>query len=112
MIARAVGLTHSPSSSAICIITNHPEEWDNFRKDENAGIYPIQHKPLQDIIEITCEWAHNNKGNHNLVLLLVDDLDAIAKLGGLSGTKSTLAAPARTQTPGMADHYIEFSEGN
>jgi hypothetical protein len=86
MIARAVDLTHSPAEVQYCIVTSHPEEWDRFEKSENCvGIYPIQHEATSDILESLVEWAHANKGNQqSSVLLLVDDLDQIAKLGGLT----------------------------
>jgi hypothetical protein len=86
MIARAVDLTHSPTEVQYCIITNHADEWERFDQSENCvGIYPIQHEATSNILESLVDWAHSNKGTpQSTVLLLVDDLDEVAKLGGLS----------------------------
>lgn len=86
MIARAVDLTHSPSEVQYCIITNHADEWERFDRSENCvGIYPIQHEATSNILESLAEWARSNKGTEgSTVILLVDDLYATAKLGGLT----------------------------
>lgn len=85
MIARAVDLIHSPSEVQYCIITNHSDEWNLFDKSGNSvGLYPIQHETTSEILESLVEWAHSNKGKQNSVLLLIDDLYEISKLGGLT----------------------------
>ena len=85
MIARGVDLVHSPSEVQYCIITNHIDEWNHFDKSENSvGMYPIQHDSTSTILESLVEWAHSNKGKQNSVILFVDDLYEVSKLGGLT----------------------------
>ncbi|MFN8412475.1 MAG: hypothetical protein U0Z26_08810 [Anaerolineales bacterium] len=85
MIARAVDLIHTPTEVQYCIITNHSDEWHRFEKSENSvGIYPIETETTTSILESLVEWARTNKGNQqSSVLLLIDNLEEVTKLGGL-----------------------------
>lgn len=85
MIARAVDLLHTPTEVQYCIVSNHSDEWNRFDKSENCvGIYPIETETLTTILESLVEWARTNKGNQqSSVLLLIDNLQEVTKLGGL-----------------------------
>ncbi len=82
MITRAVELLHPPSEVQYGVITQYPEEWINFQEnDNNAGIYVPQDNTSEELLQSLVTWAHNNKGDSQSVLLLIDDLEAVTKLG-------------------------------
>jgi hypothetical protein len=81
MLARATEFLHSPSEVQYSVITQHPKEWDGFHGNQNnAGIYDTQNPTAQDLLYSLVNWAHNNKGDQQSVLLLMDDLEAMTKL--------------------------------
>ena len=80
-IARATDLLHSSSEVQYSVITQYPNEWNNFQNSQNnAGIYSTQNPITQDLLYSLVTWAHNNKGDQQSVLLLIDDLEALTKL--------------------------------
>jgi tRNA A37 threonylcarbamoyladenosine biosynthesis protein TsaE len=80
-IAQAAELLHSPSEVEYGIITPYPREWDSFRSNRNiAGIYAAQDSTTQDLLHSLVTWAHNNKGDQQSVLLLIDNLESLIKL--------------------------------
>ncbi len=81
MVARAVELLHIPSSVQSGIITQYPDEWKNFQGSQSTvGIYATQENNTSELLQSLVTWAHNNKGEGQSILLLVDDLEAISKL--------------------------------
>jgi len=81
-IARAVELMHSPEEVQYGVVTQYPDEWNNFQgAQNNAGIYIMQDGATQELLQSLVAWAHSNKGKGQSVLLLIDDLEAIAKPG-------------------------------
>jgi hypothetical protein len=81
-IARAAEIMHPSSAVQYSVITQYPNEWAGFQNDQNnAGIYSTQDPIVQDLLYSLVTWAHNNKGNQQSVLLLIDDLEAVTKLG-------------------------------
>ena len=81
MIARAVELLHTPSDVQSAIITQHPDEWKNFQENQSTvGIYSTQDNNTRELLQSLVTWAHNNKGEGQSILLLIDDLEAITKL--------------------------------
>ena len=80
MIARAAELLHDPSGVQSAIITQHPDEWKNFQNDSIVGIYSTQDKNTHELLQSLVTWAHNNKGEGQAILLLIDDLEAVTKL--------------------------------
>lgn len=80
-VARAADLLHSPDSVQYAIVTAKPDEWKNFYGSENnAGIYLTSDENTTELLEALVKWAHQNRGEGQSVLLLIDDLDAILKL--------------------------------
>ena len=80
-IARATEILHLPSEVQYSVITQQPKEWNGFHGDQNnAGIYATQNPTVQDLLLSLVTWAHNNKGDQQSVLLLIDDLEALTKL--------------------------------
>jgi hypothetical protein len=81
MIARAAELLHTPSDVQAGIITQHPDEWKNFQSNQNTvGIYSTQEDTTRELLQSLVTWAHNNKGEGQSILLLIDDLEALTKL--------------------------------
>jgi hypothetical protein len=82
VVAHAVDLTHSPADVKYGVITSHPDEWSVFQDRPNsAGIHSTTHaKDPQEFLHSLVEWAHNNKGQRQSILLLVDDLEAATRL--------------------------------
>ena len=81
MIARAAELLHTPSNVQSGIITQHLDDWKNFRDNQSTvGIYATQENNTNELLQSLVTWAHNNKGEGQSILLLIDDLEAISKL--------------------------------
>ena len=81
MIARAAELLHSPSEVQYGVITQYPDEWSNFQSNQNnAGVYTMQDNATQELLQSLVTWAHNNKGEGQSILLLIDDLEVMTKL--------------------------------
>ena len=81
MIARAVELLHTPSDVQSGIITQYPDEWKKFQENQSmVGIYATQETNAPELLQSLVTWAHNNKGEGQSLLLLIDDLEAVTKL--------------------------------
>ena len=81
MITRAAELLHSPEEVQYGVITQYKDEWTNFQENQNsAGIYSTQDNTTQELLQSLVTWAHNNKGDAQSVLLIIDDLEAVTKL--------------------------------
>jgi len=81
-VARAIELKHSPSEVEFGVLTSFPGDWDAFRESQNlAGICAPGDDTAKDLLYSLVSWAHNNKGERQSVVLLIDDLESAAKLG-------------------------------
>jgi len=81
MVAHAAELLHSPSDVQTGIITQYPDKWNNFRNSQSTvGIYSTQENNTVELLQSLVTWAHNNKGEGQSILLLIDDLEALIKL--------------------------------
>jgi hypothetical protein len=86
LIARAAELLHVPAEVQYGVVTQHPDEWDAFHGSKhNAGIWEAQKENTQELLQSLVNWAHQNKGEGQFFLLLVDDLEAITKLDDPAG---------------------------
>jgi hypothetical protein len=64
------------------VVTEHPDEWDEIEGPKHrVGIFPANQSSSQDFISSLASWAHSNRHTKQTILLLVDDLEAIARLG-------------------------------
>ena len=80
-IALAAAMLHRPEQLQFGIVTSHPDEWSGWEEIPNdVGIFPLQHRSCEDFILSLASWAHGNKSSRQSVLLLLDDLEAVAKL--------------------------------
>lgn len=81
VIARAAELMHTPAEVEYGIVTPYPDEWHQFHDRQNsAGIYSTHDTSAQEFLYSLVSWAHNNKGEQQAVLLLIDDLESALKL--------------------------------
>jgi hypothetical protein len=80
-LACAAGLMHQPEQLQFGALTSHPDEWGALEGiPNNVGIFPLYHQSAEDFILSLASWAHGNKSSKQAVLLLIDDLEDIAKL--------------------------------
>lgn len=79
--AQSICKTHDSQDVQFGVITNHPDEWDAIENTTHrAGIFSVQHSSTQDFLLSLASWAHSNKNNKQSVVLLIDDLEAVANL--------------------------------
>jgi hypothetical protein len=80
-VALAAGMMHQPKQLQFGALTNHPDEWSGLEEIPNqVGIFPLSHQSAEDFILSLASWAHENKSSKQVVLLLLDDLEAVSKM--------------------------------
>lgn len=80
-IVRSLVRTHQPNDLQYGVITNNLHEWIEIENtSHSAGVFSSGDNNAKDLIRSMTAWAHENKKARQSVLLLVDDLEAIAKL--------------------------------
>jgi len=80
-IARGVERMHEPEDVQYCVMTAFPEQWEGFSDAiHSAGIFPVDHPSVIDILSSLNNWAHHNKGSQQSVILLLDGLENIEKI--------------------------------
>lgn len=79
-IAHSVALTHNSTDVQFALLTNRPDEWSGLESTTHiAGMFDVEHDGAQQLVNSLAAWAHSNKDSQQSVLLLVDDLESIAK---------------------------------
>jgi hypothetical protein len=80
-IARAVDILQTPDEVQYGIITQYPDQWENFYKSRNcAGIFSTKDANAPELLQSLVSWAHRNKGEGLSILLLIDGLYALTDL--------------------------------
>ena len=80
-IARSLVQTHQPNDLQYGVVTSRLDEWgESGNTPHCAGIFSTNDASAQDLIHSMAAWAHENKKVRQSLLLLVDDLEAIASL--------------------------------
>lgn len=80
-IARSAARTHPESELQFGVITGRLDEWDDMAKPPHlVGVFDVGQKAAQDFILSLAAWAHSNRNNRQSVLVLVDDLESLAKM--------------------------------
>jgi NACHT domain len=80
-IVLAAGTMHQPEQLQFGVLTSHPDEWNGTEEiPNNVGIFPMYHQASEDFILSLASWAHGNKSSKQSLLLLIDDLEAVAKM--------------------------------
>ena len=80
-IARTLVQTHRPDDLQYGVVTSKPDEWTDIKNTSHrVGVFSTSETGAQDLIHSLASWAHGNKNSRQSVLLMVDDLEAAAKL--------------------------------
>ena len=80
-IARSVTQTHGHEDVQFGVITDHVDAWDGLENSSHvAGIFNTNHASTKDFILSLTSWAHSKKTSRQSVLLLIDDLESVAKM--------------------------------
>lgn len=80
-ITRSVSQTHSHDDVQFGVITKQPGEWERVDKSPHrVGVFDVNDSSAQELISSLASWAHSNKNVRQSVLLLIDDLESIAKM--------------------------------
>lgn len=80
-VAHSAIRTHSQEDVQFGVITDHTDAWEGMEKSTHrVGIFNTTHANASNFILSLASWAHSNKSTHQSVLLLIDDLESIAKL--------------------------------
>jgi hypothetical protein len=79
-IAQSVIQTQQERDVQFGVITNRLEEWNELQQTKHlVGIFDVNQSSARELISSLASWAHSNKNTQQIVLLLVDDLESIAK---------------------------------
>jgi len=80
-VAQSVVQSHDSNNVQYGVITNHPDEWESVTATTHrVGLFSPDQTAAQDLILSLASWAHANKNARQSVLLLIDDLEAVANL--------------------------------
>jgi hypothetical protein len=80
-VARSVTLTHTEKDVQFGVVTAHVEEWEDVaRTNHRVGVFDVAQSGAQEFVQSLASWAHSNRNTDQSVLILVDDLEAIAKM--------------------------------
>jgi len=81
ILVQGVQQTHRGEDVQFGVITSHPDEWEQIEATPHrVGIFPVTQNSTQDFIKSLASWAHANNKASQSILLLIDDLEAVAKL--------------------------------
>ena len=81
MLTSGIQQTHHPEAVQFGVITNHPEEWEDAETTPHQiGVFSVTHSSAQEFIHSLAGWAHANQKAGQTLLLLIDDLESVAKL--------------------------------
>lgn len=80
-MAQSVIQTHDSNNVQYGVITNHSDEWESVTATSHrVGLFAPEQTGAQDLILSLASWAHANRNARQSVLLLIDDLEAVANL--------------------------------
>ena len=78
-VACAVTQTHAPEDVQFGVITAYKGEWDGLLATSHpVGLFSPHNMDAQDFLHSLAAWAHSNKTTRQSVILLIDDLEAVA----------------------------------
>ena len=76
-IAQVIERTHDPKAVQFGVLTSSPNEWIGYEEGMScAGIIPVYENKAVDFILSLNAWAHANKSNQ-VVVLLLDGLEKV-----------------------------------
>jgi DNA helicase HerA-like ATPase len=80
-IARSLTHTHTKDDLQYGVITDDITEWEPVENTPHrAGIFDAKQAAAQEFIQSLAAWARSNHSTGQSVLVLIDDLEAVARL--------------------------------
>ncbi len=80
-LASCLDASSEPGDIQFGVLTNYPEEWSEVdRLPSSMGIWPAYHRSTDVFLSQLINWAEVLPDNRVMVLLFVDDLDAMTQL--------------------------------
>ena len=80
-MTQSVIQTHDSNNVQYGVITNHTDEWESVTATSHrVGLFAPDQADAKDLIISLASWAHANRNARQSVLLLIDDLEAVANL--------------------------------
>jgi len=80
-VARLLTQTHQPEDLQYSVITSRPDKWTEIRNTSHCvGVFSINDTGAQNLVHSMSVWAHENRKSQQSLLLMVDDLEAVARL--------------------------------
>jgi len=80
-IARCVSQTHNETEVQFGVITNRVDEWEEVKgTPHQVGVFDVNQQAAKDLVLSLASWAHSNTNAQQSVLLMIDDLESIAKM--------------------------------
>lgn len=113
-IANSLTRTHKPDDLQYGVVTDHPDEWNVIENTAHrVGMFSADQTSAQDFMLSLASWTHANKNSKQSVLLLVDDLEAVARLdfAALQNFRWLLArGPSRRVWPVIAMNAERYGQ--
>ena len=80
-IARSLVFTHKESDLQYGVITGQTDEWNAIpRTSHQIGVFDVSQEGAKEFVLSLASWAHSNRDSTQSVLMLIDDLETIAKM--------------------------------
>ncbi len=80
-IARGIDRQHPSADVKYVVITERLDEWNSSNRFENCdGILSPTNIETVNYFSSVFEWAHNNKGEKQMVVLMIDNLETLIQL--------------------------------
>ena len=80
-MTQSVIQTYDSNNVQYGVITNHTDEWESVTATSHrVGLFAPDQADAKDLIISLASWAHANRNARQSVLLLIDDLEAVANL--------------------------------
>lgn len=77
-IARGIDRQHPSADVKYAVVTDKMDEWSLIQQLENCeGILSSRDVETVNYLSSLSEWAHNNKGERQIIALLIDGLEAL-----------------------------------
>lgn len=79
-VARGIDQQHPSVDVKYVVITEKSDEWNSNHRFENCeGILSSSNIETVNYFSSLSEWAHNNKGDKQIIVLMIDDLEALIR---------------------------------
>ena len=77
-IASAINRIHSAEEVTYTVMSDKTTEWSNIRRTNNCtDILFVRGPSVVHYLRSIVEWAHSNKGDQQITLLLIDHLESL-----------------------------------